>query len=157
MGATYLFRYRVENIYGASPYSNSQARVAAEVPAQPDQPLTRNTLTSVTVEWTLAFNGGARVTGFIVEMQASSGEWWEEQTYCNARNDYATIVNRLCVIPMSVLEAAPFNLDQGAQVVARVAAVNQMGTSLVSEPSAQKVAVVQTKPHRPPSSPMRGD
>ena len=135
LGATYLFRYRVENIYGASPYSNSQARVAAEVPAQPEQPLTRNTLTSVSVEWKLAFNGGAKVTGFIVEIQPSSGEWREEQTYCNARNDYATIVNRLCVIPMSVLEAEPFNLGQGAQVVARVAAVNQMGTSLVSEPS----------------------
>lgn len=65
-GAVYEFKYRVRNIYGWSPYSDVIQQIAAKKPDVPVAPLTSNTQTSVTVTWTLPYNGGATVSSFVL-------------------------------------------------------------------------------------------
>lgn len=83
----YQFRYRVKNIYGWSPYSNVVSQIAARKPDVPAAPYTSNTQTSVTITWTLPYNGGSLINSFVVQIQKADGNWTEEMTYCNARAD----------------------------------------------------------------------
>ena len=121
--------------------------------------MTSNTQTSATVTWTLPYNGGALVTSFVVQIRQSNGNWNEEPTYCNARNDETVIANRLCAIPISALTQAPFLLKQGDIVVARVAATNLIGTSDYSSLSNTypNNALIQGVPSKPLVGPSRGN
>ena len=61
---------------------------------------------------------------------------------------------------MSVFTEDPFNLEQGVEIEARVIAINVIGDSPNSELSTTHTltgALVQTKPHKPPNAPTRGD
>lgn len=60
---------------------------------------------------------------------------------------------------MSVLTSAPFGLEQGDEVIARVIAINQIGDSDASELSNTHQlagALVQTAPSKPLNPPSRG-
>jgi len=46
--------------------------------------VSKNVLTTVQIGWQLPYNGGTLVTGYVVEIKASSGEWLVESQYCNA-------------------------------------------------------------------------
>ena len=37
-------------------------------------------------------------------------KWVEEKTYCNGEINLNVFYNRLCAIPMSVLQTEPYNL-----------------------------------------------
>lgn len=68
----------------------------------------------------------------------------------------ATIVsNAACEIEMALFWTAPFNLAQGADIVAKVQAQNAIGWGSESAQSGTN-AKVETKPHAPPTSPSRG-
>ena len=110
-GASYTIRYRVRNKYGWSPYSDTIEQIAAKKPDAPVAPHTSNTQTSVTITWTLPYNGGALIESFVLQIQTKSGDWAEDLTYCNARTDQTVITNRLCAIPMPTLHEAPFLLE----------------------------------------------
>lgn len=158
-GNSYSFKYRVQNIYGWSAYSQVITQIAARIPDTPIAPQTMNTQTSVTIMWTAPYNGGSLITNFVVQIKTASGLWLEETTYCNARNDQTVIYNRLCSIPMQVLMSAPFSLTQGSNVIARVSAINVLGQSLFSQPSviSNSTAVIQTIPSKPVRGPQRGN
>lgn len=85
IGQIYQFRHRVMNIYGWSPYSTPVYQLAAEVPSKPEAPISSNTLTSVTFDWTLPNNGGSFVTSYIIEFLSKDGEWHEQLSHCNTR------------------------------------------------------------------------
>jgi hypothetical protein len=109
--------------------------MAAEVPSKPNAPISSNTLTSVTFDWTLPDNGGSFVTSYIIEFLSKDGEWHEQLSHCNTRTSQTIITNRLCSVPMSVFKSEPFNLELSEQVVAKYVAVNAMGQSDYSLPS----------------------
>lgn len=114
--------------------------------------MTVNTDTSVTITWTLPYNGGSTIDAFNVQILSSDGEYYEETTYCNARYDMTVISTRTCVIPMSYLMTGDFNLEQGNEVVARVLAVNIMGDSPYSAASSSNSitgALIMQEPHKP--------
>jgi hypothetical protein len=132
-GLYYRFRYRVKNIYGWSDYSDIVIQIAARTPDVPVAPVTSNTQTSVTITWEIPYNGGTPVTSYSLLIKTHDDLWVEELTYCNAVSDSTVISNRLCAIPMSVLEDEPFMLEQSSLVVAKVGATNLLGTSDYSE------------------------
>lgn len=110
-GQTYYFRYRVQNIFGFGSYSNVLQAIAAKIPDRPATPTTSNTGTSVMISWVAPYNGGSAITGYNVQILQVDGITYKENTdYCNARTDLTIIGNTYCVIPVSVLQAAPYSL-----------------------------------------------
>jgi len=66
----------------------------------------------------------------------SDGTWSAPLVYCTG-----TAIT--CLIPISSLQDAPFNLENGASVVAKVTATNLVGSSIAS--NAGTGAVIQPK------------
>lgn len=140
----------MSNIYGFSPYSNVVSQMAAVVPTVPAAPVTTNEQTSVTVQWDLPHNGGSFVTKYDVELAAKDGTWHHELSYCNAQVSSSIITNRLCTIPMHVLQATPFEFELGDVIMARVSAENVIGSSEFSQASShESSARIQTVPSAP--------
>ena len=75
-GIIYGFRYRARNIYGWSEYSTVLLQQAARHPDQPLAPVTSNTATSVRISWSLPYNGGSLITGYNLQIQAQTGEFF---------------------------------------------------------------------------------
>lgn len=65
-GSFYLFSVEARNAEGLSFYSNVVAILAAQIPAQPDPPLTTwyKETDEVTVTWVAPDNGGSAITGY---------------------------------------------------------------------------------------------
>lgn len=136
-----------------------KTQIAARVPEAPAAPVTVNSLTSVSISWEEPYNGGSNLLSYKLLIRASTSDFRVEPTYCNAEFDQTVFVNRLCVIPMSALQEAPFLLAQTDEVVAKVLATNVIGDSAFSEDSSQRPgigAVIKTVPLKPPTPPTRG-
>lgn len=159
-GASYQFRYRVQNLHGWSGYSAVLTAIAADPPSTPAQPVTTNTGNSVKVQWTEPYDGGSTITALQIELRASDGTTFAAQVlYCNGQSDATVRTQAYCVIPVSVLQASPYSLVQGDKVVARMLATNAVGSSSYSDDgilTGQSYAEIQSVPHKPPSAPSRG-
>jgi len=84
----------------------------------------------VIVSWTAPDNGGSPITGYIVTIRKSDQlTFSEELTNCDMSASTAVT----CTIPALTLREAPFNLLWGAQIIARVTAINAYGNSVESE------------------------
>jgi len=136
-GASYLVRYRARNVHGWSVgYSPELTIVAASVPSAPTDVETANSAapvtTAVVVAWTAPADlGGAApiaITAYRVLLRHSDGATFSASpsgSGCNptAPLDVAQVVSDAsCTVEMSVLRGAPYNLPQGALVVAKVEA-----------------------------------
>lgn len=155
-GQKYKFRYRALNVFGWSDYSDELAKRAATEPAKPTAPTTTNTGVSVKIEWSTPSNEGAAITAYLLEIRTSVSTTFSTETdYCDG-SDSGNISNMYCIVPISELTAAPFNLVQGDVVYARVSAINEIGTSEVSDLSGDDGAEIRTVPLAPTSGPSRG-
>ena len=75
-------------------------------------------------------DGGSPVTGFrVVVREGDASTFTEDQTYC----DMSVSTTTSCVIPVETLIAAPFSLDWGSDIYAKVTAINTYGDSPTSE------------------------
>jgi hypothetical protein len=159
-GAVYEFRYRVRNVHGWGDHSPSLAAIAAKAPSTPAQPVTSNSGTSARIDWTEPYHGGSAITALEIEIRTATGTAYAaEPLYCNGVSDATVLAQGYCVIPMSVLRAAPYSLGQGDLVVARMRASNAAGVSPYSEDDVvggQSYADVRTAPLTPPVPPTRG-
>lgn len=69
--------------------------------------------------------------GYTIEFKTNSGTFMEYTTTCDGMD--ATISGNLeCKVPLLALQDTGFELVQGAQVQARVSAVNAIGSSTPS-------------------------
>lgn len=59
---------------------------------------------------------------------------------CDGENDHYVIDNQHCELPMATLQAAPFNLQIGQKVKAKIIAVNNAGESPESDTSGEAVS-----------------
>ena len=131
---------RSANIFGFSSYSNTterEGKTYADVRVVPhtySQPSTSNTGTSVRISWVKPDDGGFPVTSVEVSVKASNGSFLTESANCNG------ITEPFCVVPMSVLIASPYNLQQGNKVIAMIRASNAIGFSAYSD-----TALIATK------------
>lgn len=77
-GTSYDFIYRVKNIYGWGPFSNSISIKAATIPATPLAPtVTLSNGKDVLVSWTAPDNGASTITGYKVLFKDSTGTFRE--------------------------------------------------------------------------------
>ncbi len=126
----------------ASPYGNgailSANLVIPSVPAAPTTSVNSNT--SVTITWVAPSDGGSPITAYTVAIKNSDGKYKTESINCNV----STIS---CTVPISVLQAAPYNLAWGASIYATVLATNLIGSSAESAPG--NGAFIVTNPDPP--------
>jgi hypothetical protein len=126
---TYKFRYRIKNVHGWSNYSDSLDLIAASVPDVIGTVTTYNEATNVRISWTApAFNGGKPVLKYEIKIKTSTSSYEVESTSCNG-TDSTILANAYCIIPMTKLTSAPFNLALNNLIVARVTATNVIGTN----------------------------
>ena len=139
----YTFRVTARTLVGLGADSELSVRAAAK-PSVPAAPFTFvNTNVSVTIIWVAPYNGGSAITGYAVAIRQSDGSTYTtELANCN-------VAATTCTVPISVLQASPYNLAWGASVYATVLATNVVGSSSAS--TAGNGAVITTNPD-PPSS-----
>jgi hypothetical protein len=107
--------------------------IASSVPFRPDPPATTAVSnTAVTITWTAPNSGGSPISSYTIKIRHSDNVTYSDQT-SNCDGSNPAIFSALsCTIPISVLQAAPFNLDWGYDIYATVSASNVIGTSLTS-------------------------
>jgi len=140
----YTFKVKARNLVGLGADSSEVSIRAASVPFVPTAPTTSvNSNVSVTISWTAPFNGGSAINSYAVKIRQSDGTTYTtESAHCN-------VFTTSCTVPVSVLQASPYNLAWGSGIWATVLATNVVGSSLDSIPGYG--AVILTNPE-PPSS-----
>lgn len=101
--------------------------------ARPSQPAAPSTVvvsnTGVTITWTPPFNGGSPITAYSVKIISSDGlTYYNDLVNCNGSNA-AIVATASCTVPISILQAVPFNLLWGASIYAKVIANNSVNDS----------------------------
>jgi hypothetical protein len=94
------------------------------VPAAPTTVISR---TSITITWVAPVDGGSAITGYTVAVKKSDGITYTPYAGCSV-----SITS--CPIPLSDLQASPYNLTGGATFYATVLATNAVGSSASSAP-----------------------
>jgi hypothetical protein len=105
----------------ASLQGNGAVLPTATVPTAPAAPTTRISGTNVVIEWVAPANGGSAITGYEVKILNSSSGY---TIYTGCTSAVVT-----CTVPISVLQAAPYNLSIGYIVLASIQARNANGIS----------------------------
>jgi hypothetical protein len=77
-GLTYLFRYRVKNIFGFSGYSPQASIKSAKAPSQPLSVMTSISGENVLIEWVPADDNYDEVLRFEIIIQRKDGSWSQE-------------------------------------------------------------------------------
>ena len=94
--------------------------------------------------WVEPDSGGSPITGYRIRFVLNDGVTYStEPTNCDQSSSTATS----CTVPVTALKAAPFSLDWGTSVYAKVTAINVYGDSL--ESSEGNGAIITTTPDPP--------
>ena len=141
----YTFKVTARNMIGLSAASNEVNIRAAAKPNVPGTPVTSvNSNISLTITFSApSYNGGSAITAYSVAIQESNSSTF---TTLSANCNISTTT---CTVPISTLQAAPYNLVWGATVYAKVLATNAVGSSDLSVASGG--VIITTNPD-PPSS-----
>jgi len=148
-GLTYLFRYRVRNIFGWSPnYSPTATILSASKPDVPASPTTEISGPNVRISWTQPNSNAAAIQAYTIEILAKDGLAWKQTLTCDGSS--AVVISSLeCFVPLlTLIDPAAFGLVVQDLVQARIAATNSVGTSGYSLPNTIG-ALVQTRPAAP--------
>jgi hypothetical protein len=80
-GLTYLFRYRVRNIYGWSPsYSPTVAILSAKKPDKPASAVTEVSGHNVKISWVAPADNASAITAYTIELQSKDSVWRQPLT-----------------------------------------------------------------------------
>jgi hypothetical protein len=144
---TYQFKLQARSAYGLSELSDALQIITAEVPTQPEPPVTVFVGTAVTITWVEPDSMGSPVTGYKVYIRANDDiTYLSEYTYCDGSDQ--TVIDALsCTIPVAQLTGSYFNIEWGKSVFAKVIAYNIYGDSPLSEEG--NGAVIITAPDAP--------
>jgi len=123
----YTLKVAARNLVGLSSDSTEVTIRAAAVPSTPAAPTTVvNTNVSVTISWAAPVNGGSAITSYTVKIrQADEHSFTTESANCN-------VSTTSCTVPISILQASPYNLVWGSSIWATVIATNIVGSSSTS-------------------------
>lgn len=152
-GQLYEFKVEAQNAFGFSFFGNKIQVLAAQVPAQPDAPVTTwvadsadpttENLSSVVISWVAPDNGGSPLIGYNVQILQQDGAYSVDLTNCDMSS--STLLS--CTIPVQNLLASPYSLTWADSVSAQVSAANIYGYSELS--AAGNGAVLVTNPDVP--------
>jgi len=128
-GRTYTFRVEARNSVGFSAESAVLAILAAQIPDQPQAPVTSVSGSSVLIKWAIPYDGSSMITGYLISILQSDGVTYSEDTAdCNGLVS-SVILSLSCSVPISTLKALPYSLPWGSSVQSKVSAINIVGTS----------------------------
>jgi len=101
----------------------------------------------VLVSWSLPDTRGSPITAYTIKIRESDDLTFT-LSIADCNGSTSTIISsRSCLIPISTLRSAPFNLPWGSSVFAKVSATNLYGTS--DESLQGNGAVILTVPDAP--------
>jgi len=145
----YAFKVEARNVVGFSAESSSVSIRAAAIPSTPAAPTTTRNGNNVDIAWTAPSNGGSAITAYTITIRQSDGSTFSiDSTNCDGSD--ATIRDAAsCSVPITALMAAPYSLNWGDSVYAKVKATNVVGDS--AESSAGNGATLLTNPDAPVS------
>ena len=156
-GTEYAFRVRAYNAHGWGAASTT-TKIAAS--AAPDQMAATTTavrdLVNIRVGWVAADANSDPLAAYEVLILTGDGVTFAEDTTTCDGSSTGPLTNNYCDIPMATLRAPPFNLAQGAAVIARIRAQNSIGWGATSyDTETAGAAVLEDVPHQLPA-PSRG-
>lgn len=125
-GVTYSFRVRAKNYLGYGPYSFTILSTPSSIPDKMATAAVSTISTSVRVAWNLPNLNGGTLVSFRVWVLKKDGTYNLESTWCSESDSLVT-ANKYCLIRMSDLLAAPYNLLKSDTVVVKVQASNTKG------------------------------
>jgi len=142
-GATYQFRLRAWNKWGAGGFGPVVNITASTIPDQVEEPTVVVSGAKVNISWSLPAENGATTTAYKVVLMAKDGSWVSTPLCDGAQ---ASIVSsRTCEVAMTAFRAAPYNLLFHDLILAKVSAVNNIGEGAASIANSGG-ARVQTEP-----------
>jgi hypothetical protein len=107
-----------------SPVSNSLLII--DPPDTPQPPSTSISSDSLTITWVAPYDGGSAIKAYKVAIGQSDGVTFTTET-ANCH-----ISTTSCTVPISILKAEPYSLNVGSSVYAKVLAINESGSSSLS-------------------------
>mmetsp|Transcript_29133 Transcript_29133/g.28187 ORF Transcript_29133/g.28187 Transcript_29133/m.28187 type:complete len:139 (+) Transcript_29133:2060-2476(+) len=132
------------------PYSTHSCFILAEVPDKVDpKPVVTDVSDKVQIAWTSPADNGDSLTSFSIWIQGADTNFYQDLTNCPGSDPLVLS----CLVPMSVLWAAPFSLPYEAEIYAKVAALNTVGTGEFSDVS-DLSSIVLIVPATPTSAPI---
>ena len=135
-GDDYKFRVRASNEFGWGPYSAEVTIRADEVPATIDPVTTTAQTIYVRIDWSLVSTDyGSPVLEYFVQIQAKDGSYQTSPSCLGDDYEILTSLAPFCLVPFSELRTAPYQLEQGDQVIAQVKSRNVNGWSALSTPN----------------------
>jgi hypothetical protein len=120
-GTAYQFRVYGQNKYGNGPVSNAVTITAGQTPSVPAAPTTSVPTNSVYVkiQWTAPATNSFAIDAYEISIKKKDTTYNIDLTYCDGSS--ASVISTLsCLIPMTALRAAPYNLVLGDSVLAKV-------------------------------------
>lgn len=101
--------------------------MAAEVPGQPDAPVTTFNRETVEINWVEPFTGGSPITAYEIYILESDEIAYTLELHDCDGGDATIRDSRTCSVLVSTLRSAPFSLAWGTSVYAKILAENVYG------------------------------
>jgi hypothetical protein len=142
-GSSVSARIIATNAIGTSATSpaGNGAIIPATVPSTPLAPTTTVSGSDVSITWAAPADGGSAITGYTVEIRQRDGATYTQSTGCSG-------IATSCTIAITDLKAAPYNLVEGNNIIARITATNTIGNSATS-PAGNGAVIPATVPSTP--------
>ncbi len=103
--------------------------LCAQPPDEPAAPLTIAVGASVTVSWIAPYSGGSRITSYSISFLHQDGVTYSEfKPICDGSQS-SIVTTRACYIESFAFTQAPYNLQWGSSIYAKVIATNIKGSS----------------------------
>lgn len=149
-GVGYQFRVRARNVIGWGPWSSIGTIYASSEPGQMSTAVTAIDAGSdplrVKITWSAPDSNYDAITEYEVVVRTNDlTSFVEEPTECDGTGNTSMTTGRHCLIQLTTLRAAPYNLVRGDLVAVKVRARNSIGFGTQSQPNVAG-ATIQTEP-----------
>ena len=141
-GQAYRFKVRAESECRSGDFSAELVvRMDLDLPAQMEQIAAVVDRCSVRFAWVAPNDGQSPILRYRIEVQGSDGKFYQLEDYCGSD----PLVNS-CSVPMPVLGAKPYSLEDGKIIAVRAQAENAFGygTPSAVNTSAKVILVPET-------------
>lgn len=132
-GVIYEFKIEARNQYDYSEYSGTLGLLAAFIPDVPTDVVTVIESGQMKVTWQLANDNGSPVTEYKVWVNEIGTDTYTQENVDCVGNDPTVLSTKTCYINTGTLIIAPYNVDGGDSIYAKVSSMNVYGESDLSE------------------------